>query len=211
MNVALVDYGMGNLGSVRRSFEECGAQVSVTHDPKDIEKASHLVLPGVGAFADGMENLRRLGFGDAIRKAVLEGHTPLLGICLGMQLLADSGDEGGPTVGLQLIPGEVKLFEPGPTPARIPHIGWNEVWFSQSSRLFEGIPSGSDFYFVHSYRFLTANSDEVLATTPYCGSFVSAVGRGSVWGVQFHPEKSSKRGFDLIRNFLRLQKRESPC
>jgi glutamine amidotransferase len=195
----IIDYGMGNLGSVRRAFEECGASVQVSSDPSTLAQARAVVLPGVGSFTEGMQNLRTRGLDLALKKAWDAG-LPILGICLGMQLLASHGTEGGDTPGLGLIPGRVEKIPPGKH--RIPHIGWNEVHLRQPHPLFQDIPDGTDFYFVHSYLFIPESSSEVLAETPYAGLFTSAVGSGSVCGVQFHPEKSSRPGFALLRNFI---------
>lgn len=198
----IVDYGMGNLGSVKRAFEECGADVFISDNPNDCDMADHIVLPGVGAFADGMASLSAGGWKAALRQATYEEQIPLLGICLGMQLLADKGFEGGETIGLGLIPGTVcRLIADLPT-AQIPHVGWNEAYQEDEHPLFCRIPPGTDFYFVHSYHFVPENDGDILATTPYCGSFVSVVARGTVCGTQFHPEKSSRAGFQFIRNFL---------
>jgi glutamine amidotransferase len=200
--VAVIDYGMGNLGSVRRSLEECGARVDVIRDPARLAAAGRLVLPGVGAFADGMKRLNEGGWVQEIRRKV-QGGTPLLGICLGMQLLADQGEEGGLTPGLGFVAGKtIRLVADAPQ-TRIPHVGWNEVNAARPSGLFDGIRSGTDFYFVHSYHFVPDSRESVLATTPFCGGFVSAVAKGSVAGVQFHPEKSSKAGLQLLKNFLK--------
>lgn len=195
----IIDYGMGNLGSVRRSFEECGASVQVSPDPATLADAQAVVLPGVGSFTEGMQNLRSRGLDLALKEASAAG-LPVLGICLGMQLLATHGTEGGDTTGLGLIPGQVDRIPPGSH--RIPHVGWNEVRLRQPHPLFQGIPDGTDFYFVHSYRFIPKASTDILAETPYAGSFTSAVAHGSVCGVQFHPEKSSRPGFALLRNFI---------
>jgi glutamine amidotransferase len=203
MSVAIIDYGMCNLGSVRRAFEECGAEVRLTNDPADLDCADQIVLPGVGAFAKGMANLHSHGWVDAIRKNVGEKQKPLLGICLGMQLLASFGDEGGGTEGLGLIDGKVIRLRPTSSQMRVPHVGWNEVLFAGQNVLFDSIPEHTDFYFVHSFHFEIKNPDQALAKTPYCGEFVSAVARDNVWGVQFHPEKSQKPGFQLIKNFLK--------
>jgi glutamine amidotransferase len=200
----LVDYGMGNLGSVRRAFEECGADVFISENPTDCKLADHIVLPGVGAFPDGMAALTAGGWPTALRSATQGDKIPLLGICLGMQLLADKGFEGGDTAGLGLVPGEVRRLTADATETRIPHVGWNEVHHGRKHPLFASIPVGADFYFVHSYHFITCREDDALASTPYCGSFISAVGRNNVYGTQFHPEKSSRAGFQLIRNFLAL-------
>ena len=204
MSVHVVDYGMSNLGSIKRSLEECGADVVVSDDPRDLGAASHIVLPGVGAFCDGMANLHNLGWIEAIRNVVLKDNIPMLGICLGMQLLADIGYEGGEVPGLGLIPGEVKRLEPDSPTTRIPHVGWNEIYKTKPTSLFEGIPDGSDFYFVHSYHLVPKQPGHIIATTPYCGGFVSGVNSGSVFGVQFHPEKSQRIGFKLLRNFLQI-------
>jgi glutamine amidotransferase len=200
----IVDYGMGNLGSVKRAFEECSADVFISDNPDDCFLADHIVLPGVGAFADGMAALTASGWVDALRLATQQDNIPLLGICLGMQLLADRGFEGGETPGLGLISGEVRRFVADAPETRIPHVGWNDVNHGGKHPLFIGIPAATDFYFVHSYHFVPCNVDDTLALTPYCGSFVSAVARDTVYGTQFHPEKSSRAGFQLIRNFLAL-------
>lgn len=200
----IIDYGMGNLGSVKRAFEECGADPFISDDPAACARADYIVLPGVGAFADGMAALTAGGWVAALRAAALEEKTPLLGICLGMQLLADKGYEGGENAGLGMIPGEVMRLVADTPDTRIPHVGWNEVHHSGNHPLFAGIRPGADFYFVHSFHFVPGAEENILATTPYCGTFVSAVMRGTVCGTQFHPEKSSLPGFQLIRNFLAL-------
>ncbi len=204
MKVLVIDYRMGNLGSVRRSLEECGADVVCSEDPQDIKSVSKIILPGVGSFRDGIEHLNKMGWTEEILKAATQDKVPFLGICLGMQLLADKGSEGGETEGLGLIAGTVEKFVPDPPETRVPHVGWNELVISQSTPLLAGIPNRSDFYFVHSYHFVAQDSKDVAATTPYCGDFVSVVARQNIFGTQFHPEKSSKAGFRLLRNFLSL-------
>lgn len=198
----IIDYGLGNLQSVKRAFEECGADAFISDNPDDLKHATHIVLPGVGAFNDGMANLTRNGWTEAIRSEVLDAGIPLLGICLGMQLLARKGLEGGETNGLDLIPGIVEKLTPDTAGTRIPHVGWNEIYPSETHPLLNGIAYGTDFYFVHSYHFVLDNMQDAIAVTPYCGRFVSAIARGNVHGVQFHPEKSQKYGFQIIRNFL---------
>jgi glutamine amidotransferase len=193
---------MCNLGSVRRSFEECGAEVIVSSHPDDLEIATHIVLPGVGAFAYGMRNLTELGWIDAIQQTVLNEKIPILGICLGMQLLGDKSFENVETEGLHLIPGDIIKLEPKDNKERIPHVGWNELHINQKRPIFQGINNNSDFYFVHSFHFNPKNNTDIIATTPYCGGFISAVQNENVIGIQFHPEKSSRAGFQLIRNFL---------
>lgn len=200
--VAVVDYGMCNLDSVRRALEEAGGRPFVTGDPGELDAADRIVLPGVGAFADAVRNLRDRGLDDALRKQVLDDGVPFLGVCLGMQLLATAGHEGGRTDGLGWVAGEVVRLEPTGAGERVPHVGWNEVHTSGASPLFEGIPDRTDFYFVHSFHLRCDDGGDVLATTPYCGSFTSAVARGHVFGVQFHPEKSQRHGIRLLRNFL---------
>ena len=203
MSVVIVDYGMSNLNSIQRALEECGAQNPIAIDnPRELRTADRIVLPGVGAFGDGIENLRGQGWIEVIREEVLENKIPLLGICLGMQLLASKGFESGQHDGLDLIPGNVKKLEPVEENEKIPHVGWNEVHYNRDNHLFNGIPDGRDFYFVHSYHFVPDDPKDIIGTTPYCGGVVSAVNRGNVFGTQFHPEKSIPSGFDLIKNFL---------
>ena len=203
MPVLIIDYGMGNLGSVRRSFEECGADVQIISDPEKLKGASQVVLPGVGAFKDGMEHLVNRGWVGVI-KGVIEEKIPLLGICLGMQLLAEKGYEGGVISGLEVIRGEVIRLNPLSAEERIPHVGWDDVCVTQATSIFSGIPNSSDFYFVHSYHFVPERTENTVATTPYCGGVVSAVQDNNVFGVQFHPEKSSKPGRQLLKNFLNV-------
>ena len=203
MLVLIIDYGMGNLGSVRRSFEECGADVQILKDPQEFNGASRVVLPGVGSFKDGMEHLENRGWVDFINW-MIEEKLPLLGICLGMQLLAEKGYEGGQVPGLGVIGGEVVRMDPQSDEERIPHVGWDDVCVTQSTSLFSDIPNESDFYFIHSYHFVPVCEDRIIATTPYCGGVVSAVQKNNVFGVQFHPEKSSKPGRKLLENFLKV-------
>ena len=202
--VAIIDYGMGNLDSVARAIEECRGEPVITNRAEDLKQANYIILPGVGAFGDGMRNIRDLGLDRTIREEVLQKEIPFLGICLGMQLLATQGHEGGKVTGLDLISGEVVRFEPDRPGVKIPHIGWNEVMLERPHPLFRGIPSGKDFYFVHSYHFVCKNREDILSLTPYCGSFVSAVNRNNVIGVQLHPEKSLQTGLKLLSNFLSL-------
>lgn len=202
--VAVVDYGMGNIDSVRRAVEECGGTVVVTDQARDLKTADRIILPGVGAFTEAMRNIKALSLDRALYEQAIEENTPLLGICLGMQLLASKGWEGKETDGLGLIPGEVRRLEPFGPETRIPHVGWNEVHPTRESPLFMGISSGKDFYFVHSYHFSPENDAHILAHTPYAGRFVSAVQSGAVFGVQFHPEKSQKTGLHLLKNFLAI-------
>lgn len=202
MSVLIIDYGLGNLGSVARSLEKCGAEVLISDDPHALKQVDRAILPGVGAFADGMHNLRSRGWDTALQDWVAE-NMPLLGICLGMQLLADVGHEVKTTQGLGLIAGEVCLLDVSPA-ERLPHVGWNAVQFSRADPLFQNILTDNDFYFVHSFHFNVADPKHILGTTDYGKPFVSVVRRDNVFGVQFHPEKSSRPGFQLLKNFLQF-------
>jgi imidazole glycerol-phosphate synthase subunit HisH len=206
MSVLIIDYGMCNLGSVKRAFEECGANAFISDNPRDAEKASHIVLPGVGAFGDAMKNIISAGWDCALKRNGLEQHVPILGICLGMQLLAEKGYEGGEHPGLSLIPGEVmKIYNEIPNSSfRVPHIGWNEIHKQQEHPLLLKLEPSTDFYFVHSYFFKTSRSEDIVATTNYGLNFPSIVCNDNIMGVQFHPEKSSRAGFQIIRNFLSI-------
>ncbi len=202
MKVALIDYGMGNLGSVRRAIGELGAEALLADTPAKLVAADRIVLPGVGAFADGMRLLQAGGWVSALREEARAGK-PLLGICLGMQMLATRGIEGGDTDGLDLIPGEVVPLAGLGCKLRIPHVGWNAVVVQDSgARAVRGIPAGTDFYFVHSYAFQPRDPRDVVCTAEYGIPIAAVVARGNVMGTQFHPEKSSRAGFRLLRNFL---------
>jgi len=203
MKVAIIDYRMGNLGSVRRSFQELGAEVFVAHEPSEIERADFIVLPGVGAFSEGMKNLSSGGWIPALEDSVNLKHKPLLGICLGMQMLADYGTEGGKINGLGFIPGSVQKLDTLDCRERIPHVGWNEVSFIKEDILFENILNSSDFYFVHSYAFLPSNPKHLIATVPYGINLTAVVKYKQVYGCQFHPEKSSKVGKQFLSNFIK--------
>ena len=198
MKVAVIDYGLGNLGSVRRAIAELGAEPILADKPEQLAAADRVILPGVGSFADGMALLRERGWVGALR----ETGKPVLGICLGMQLLASRGTEGGDTEGLDLIPGDVVGLETLGCELRIPHVGWNSVEVKDRSRILRSITSGTDFYFVHSYVFQPRDAADVVATTSYGVPVTAVVGRGNAMGTQFHPEKSSKAGFRVLRNFL---------
>ncbi len=200
--VAIIEYGMSNIDSVARAVEYCGATPLVTSEPKDMQKATHIILPGVGAFSVAMNNLRSRGFVDELNEQVIEKAVPFLGICLGMHFLGARSDEGTETKGLAWIDGEVVKLKSGDPAEKVPHVGWNRVEFAKESPLVAQIENGKDFYFVHSYRLACNSRDDVLATTPYCGNFASAVAKDNIFGVQFHPEKSQKAGFQLLKNFL---------
>ena len=207
--IAIVDYDMGNRRSVEKALVHLGAAARVTRDPHELQQADALVLPGVGAFPRGMANLRDHGLDGLLRERVAVG-TPLLGICLGMQLLFDSSTELGElTPGLGLIAGEVRALDAGQL--RVPHIGWNDVRFERPSSLTAELPSGgAPFYHVHSYAAHPAAREDVIATTEYGERFATIVARDSVYGTQFHPEKSSRDGLALLACFLRLVREAKP-
>jgi len=200
--VAIVDYDMGNIDSVVRAVEEVGERPLVTDKESDFETATSIILPGVGSFAIGVRNLRQKGLNKILARQVIENRIPFLGICLGMQLLAETGFEGEKASGLGWIEGEVVKFLPKTMGEKIPHVGWNEVNTCRASALFKNIPAGKDFYFTHSYHFVPRRNQDVLALTAYCGNFISAVQKDNIFGVQFHPEKSLRFGLKLLDNFF---------
>lgn len=203
--VIVIDYGMGNLHSVQKALSYLGAQPVLSQNAAEIANAERLILPGVGAFGDAMAELKRLGLADAVCKAVKKG-TPLLGICLGMQLLFERSDEGGAQRGLGLIPGAVTKFE---IKEKVPHMGWNSVQ-NRDDVLFKGLPAEFSVYFVHSYCAQETRSPYAAGITEYGVPFVCAVHRGNVFGCQFHPEKSGENGMQILRNFLAVQG-GAPC
>jgi glutamine amidotransferase len=197
-SIAVVDYGMGNRRSVEKALSHIGARPRVTSDPADLRAADGLVVPGVGAFPKAMDNLRALGLDELLPELVADG-TPVLGICLGMQVLFESSVEQGGTVGLGLLPGTVTRLEPGD--GKLPHIGWNLVRLQRESALTTGLPDECAFYHVHSFAPRPTEPADVLGISDYGEPFVSAVDRDPLFGVQFHPEKSSAHGLALLRNF----------
>lgn len=197
----IIDYGMGNLRSVEKTVEAVGGRPVITGDPEAVRKAPRLILPGVGAFGDAMENLRRSGLDSAIREATGFG-IPLLGLCLGLQLIFTQSEEFGNHEGLDLIPGRVRKFsDPG---LRVPHVGWNQIEGTRPNPLLKSVPEGTYFYFVHSYYVEPARSEYILRWTEYGRRFCSIACRDNVWGAQFHPEKSQNAGKQLLQNFLAL-------
>jgi imidazole glycerol-phosphate synthase subunit HisH len=196
--IAILDYGMGNLRSVEKALERVGAEAEVTRDHEVIRAADGVVLPGVGAFPKAMQNLRELGFDTVLDEVVSRG-TPTLGICLGLQLLFESSSENEGASGLGFLKGAVeRLPAPG---LKVPLIGWNPVAWNRESRLTDGLPGGSPFYFVHSFAPTRVEEDTLLGTAEYGEQFVCAVEHGTLFGVQFHPEKSSVHGLRLLENF----------
>ena len=197
--IAIADYGIGNLGSVTKAFRRAGAEVRLTGDKEALRGADALVLPGDGAFGATMAEVERRALVPVLREAVEEGK-PLLGICVGMQLLFDESEEHGRHAGLGLLPGRVRRLE-GDLP--VPHMGWNRLRARRPHPVLEGVPDGTRVYFVHSY-YCDAPEDVVIATTDYGREFAAIVGRGSVLGMQFHPEKSQEIGLRLVAGFVRL-------
>jgi imidazole glycerol-phosphate synthase subunit HisH len=202
VDIAVVDYGMGNRRSVEKALEHVGASACVTCAPEDVRAADGLVIPGVGAFPKAMDNLRERGLDELIRERVQAG-APVLGVCLGMQLAFEHSSELGGADGLGLISGEVRALRAGDL--KLPHIGWTEVRFAErSSQLASDLPRSCAFYHVHSFAAVPAREQDVLGTASYGESFATAVECGSFFGVQFHPEKSSAAGMRVLANFARI-------
>jgi glutamine amidotransferase len=210
MTVAIIDYGSGNLRSAAKAFERAvdeaalNLSVVVTRDPADLASASHIVLPGVGAFADCRRGLAAVdGMEAALDEQVRVAKKPFLGICVGMQLMADMGREYEDVPGLSWVPGEVVAMTPSDPALKIPHMGWNDLTIKTPHPLLDGIADGSHVYFVHSYIFKAAEPSDVLAGVDYGGPVTAVVGRDNIVGTQFHPEKSQAVGLRLISNFLK--------
>jgi glutamine amidotransferase len=196
--IAVIDYGMGNLYSVRRALDRMGHPSGIVSDADGVRQADGLILPGVGAFGDAMRELKKRDLETAIKEAAME--KPLLGICLGMQLLFTSSDEHGYHQGLNLLPGHVKRLEGD---VNIPHMGWNELYFQSPHPLLTGVKEGF-VYFVHSYYVVPDNREDILAVTDYHQTVTAIVGRHHLFGMQFHPEKSGNVGLQLLANFANL-------
>lgn len=203
--LVIVDYGVGNLGSMANMLRKIGCPAKISADPDDVLTANKVILPGVGAFDQGIESLRRGELADALTKQVMERGIPLLGVCLGMQLLGRTSEEGSMT-GLGFIEAATVRF---PThaediPLRVPHMGWNIVHPQKDDLLLKGLESRNRFYFVHSYHVDCIDPNIVVGLTQYGGKFVSVLRQGNVWGVQFHPEKSHRFGMQLLKNFVEM-------
>jgi len=201
--VAIIDYGVGNLRSVEKAFAATDCEAIVSSDEKDLRAAERLVLPGVGAFGACMRALRERGFDRVVRERVEEG-TPLLGVCVGMQLLFEESDEFGATQGLGLLPGKVRRFS---DELVVPHVGWNRIDQVFEHPMFDGVANGSFFYFVHSYYCEPVEKSVVAGETEYGIKYASVVAKANICGVQFHPEKSQDAGLRLLKNFARLNSR----
>jgi glutamine amidotransferase len=201
--ITIVDYGMGNIGSLRNMFKRIGYATELASTPQDLRRATKVLLPGVGAFDPAMERLAATGLGQAVRDKALADGVPTLGICLGMQLLGD-GSEEGERPGLGLIPARARRFPA--SAGKVPHMGWNEVTPARPSLLTAPLPAGSRFYFVHSYYMRAEDAADAILTCTYGVTFDAAIQRGNVYGAQFHPEKSHRFGMALLRAFAEL-----PC
>lgn len=201
--VVIVDYGVGNLGSILNMFKKVGAKAIISGEPAVIRSAYKLLLPGVGAFDAGMQSLDNSGLRPLLDECVLHLKKPVLGICLGMQLMAKRSDEGV-LPGLAWVDAEVMRIKPEDSKMKVPHMGWNLVQVAKEDPLLNGLPDESRFYFVHSYHVVCANQADVLLKTKYGHNFHSAFRSGNIWGVQFHPEKSHKFGMRLLKNFAAL-------
>ena len=204
--VTVIDYGASNMRSVVNALESLGRSVRVVDDPDGVREAAALILPGVGAFGDGMAGLRKRELVEPLTEAVKHRHTPFLGICLGMQLLAEEGLENGRHDGLGWIPGVVRRLEPGDRTFKVPHVGWNDLTIREPGCLFAGLPEAPVVYFLHGYALDVARGARgvVSSTVTHGVEVVASVEDGNVFGVQFHPEKSQRAGLQLLENFLRV-------
>ena len=210
MITGIIDYGVGNLGSVFRAIESIDQKAKIILSPSELDNVDKVILPGVGNFTDCKNLLDNLGWSDSLTDHVLNNGLPMLGICVGMQLLADHGEEGSSenklTPGLGFIPGSVEALKKIGCNERVPHMGWNSVYPSDHDGLFLNIPQDTDFYFVHSYGFVPKLDDFIHAKTTHGIKIVAAIRKDNIFGTQFHPEKSSKAGLTVLKNFLDLSK-----
>jgi len=200
--ITIIDYGLGNIRSVAKALEFLGEEARVSCRPDDMLAADGLVLPGVGAFEDGMRNLRELGLVDVLEQQVMDEKKPFLGICLGMQLLAEEGFENGSYKGLGWVQASVKKLDVGDTALKLPHIGWNDVALKKKSLLFNGLGEDPAFYFVHSYHMACRSADILTSTCEYGEVFASSIQSENIFGTQFHPEKSQRDGLAVLKNFV---------
>lgn len=201
--VAIIDYGAGNLSSVKKALDYLGAESEITQDTEKILTASHVILPGVGSFGDAMHSMQERGLVETVKTAALSGK-PFLGICLGLQLLFESSDESPDVKGLGILNGKI-ITIPKDTGLKVPHMGWNSVSLKQNNGIFSNIEDNSYFYFVHSYYLDGADEDVIAATAEYGVTIECAVQKGNLCATQFHPEKSSKIGLKLLENFLKSE------
>lgn len=196
----VIDYGMGNLGSITKALQYVGGNVLLSTNPEDMRRAERIVLPGVGAFGDGMKNLRDAGFIPVLEEEILQKKKPFLGVCLGMQLLAKKSYEFGEHDGLGWVDAEVKKLDVAPL--KIPHVGWNTVAWMREHPILENVPKQADFYFVHSYHLLPVDNAGVIGMVDYGKDIVAAVAWDNIFATQFHPEKSQKHGLKILENFV---------
>jgi glutamine amidotransferase len=199
--IVIIDYGMGNLRNVQKGFEKIGFEAELTRSKKEIEKASAIVLPGVGAFKDCMENLERYGLIEPLLRSIEKGK-PYLGICLGLQILYSESEEFGSHKGLDLIKGKVVRFRPDPE-HKVPHMGWNTIEKEKEVPMLQGVESGDFFYFVHSYYVIPEEAKWISTFTTYGKPFVSSIWKENLFATQFHPEKSQQKGLRVLENFAR--------
>ncbi len=199
--IAIIDYGMGNLRNVQRGFEKVGFAVKVTRSKREIDGASAIVLPGVGAFKDCMENLEKYGLVEILLRSIEKGK-PYLGICLGLQILFSESDEFGSHKGLDLVKGRVVRFEPDPE-HKVPHMGWNTIEKEKEVPMLQGIETGDFFYFVHSYYVIPEQTEWISSFTTYGKPFVSSLWKENLFATQFHPEKSQQKGLRILENFVK--------
>jgi glutamine amidotransferase len=200
--IAIINYGLGNLRSVAGAVEKVGFKPVITNKPSEIENAEKIILPGVGAFGDGMKNLREFELIDCLERTVLGEKKPVLGICLGFQLMCRSSCEFGTHSGLGWIDADVEKLDTKDGQFRLPHVGWNDLYKTKDIFLFKNIPEEALFYYVHSYHVCCNDHEIVVGECEYSDRFVAAVGNQNIWGTQFHPEKSQKWGLQLLQNFL---------
>lgn len=200
--IVIIDYGLGNLFSVKGAIEKLGFKAKISNKIKDFEKADKLILPGVGAFSDGMKNLNDLGLIKPLTQIVMEKNKPILGICLGCQLMGKESFEFGQHIGLGWIDGSIIKLEPNNKELRIPHVGWDELVQKRKNLLFENIPSDALFYYTHSFHIKCNNSEDIIGECDYGGCFTSAFQHKNIYGTQFHPEKSQLHGLNMLKNFL---------
>lgn len=200
--IGIIDYSMGNILSVYHALEMVGASVKICQHPEDLIDVERIVLPGVGAFRDCMMNLKASGFLEILEEIVFHGSMPILGICLGMQAMADRSFEGGEHQGLGWIEGDVIELKPSDSSLRIPQMGWNDIQYRDESPLFKGLPPSPDLYFVHSFYLKCNNDADVDATCDYGGNITTAIRKDNIFATQFHPEKSQDYGLKILENFL---------
>lgn len=200
--IVVIDYGMGNIGTIAAKIKKMDQSVIVSSDADDIERADKLVLPGIGSFKAAMQNFYNLGITSPLERQVIRNTIPIIGICLGMQLFTRKSEEGG-YPGFGWLDAETVRLNEADQSLRIPHMGWNTINIKKNCSLLSGIENGSRFYFSHSYQIRCFNPDDIIATTQYGYEFCSVVNHKNIYGVQFHPERSHKRGFSLLSNFIR--------